>query len=78
MPRRDSPARRESKLLLASRQPLTTKLRSDNIVGDQPAGIHVSKPGLDFLNDVQMVDDILKAAIIRQPIEKILHPLLRC
>ena len=39
---------------LASRQPLPTKLRSDNIVGDQPAGIHVGKPGLDLLNSRRM------------------------
>ena len=46
-------------------------------MGNEPTGIRICKPGLDLLDDVQVIDDILKAAVIGQPIEKILHPLLR-
>ena len=76
-PRRGSPARRASKLLLASRQPLPTKLRGDNIVGNEPAGIGIGQPGLDLLDHIQVIDDIFKATVIGQPIEKIFDCLLR-
>jgi len=47
----------------------------DTIV-DEPAGFSVGKPSLDFLNDVQVIDNIIEAAVVGQPLEKIPHALL--
>lgn len=56
-----------SKLQLASRCPLAPKLRGNDIMGKQPAGIGVGESSLDLLDDVEVIHDIVEAAIIGQP-----------
>jgi hypothetical protein len=77
---RDNPGRlgwTESSLQLAAQCPLAPKLRRDDIMRNEPASLGVGQSSIDLQHDIEVVHDIVEAAIIRQSLQKIPDSLLR-
>ena len=58
------PAREKSRLRFASDLPFATHLLGDRLVRNQPACFGIRSPALHHLNNVQVVENIIEAAVI--------------
>jgi len=57
--------------------PLSTKLLRNLFMRDQLARIRVVKTGLELLDDVQVVNNVLQTAVVRKLVQKSPDRLLR-
>jgi hypothetical protein len=48
--------------------PFATKLSGNLLLGDDTSGIDVGEAPLDRLNHIKVIEDIVKAAIVREPV----------
>lgn len=59
-----------TRLLVAASLPLSTQLFSDRLVENNPVLVDIFQSLRDNLNHIQVIEDIIDAAIVRQPIKK--------